>query len=60
MDTSASVVAMEKPLERQVNDVMNTQGVVGALCTDSRGLCLSARGVAEQGQAGLVCSLVRY
>ncbi|KAI0240148.1 Ragulator complex protein LAMTOR5 [Lamellibrachia satsuma] len=50
---------MEKPLDRQLEELMNTPGVTGVVCADSKGLCLAAKGVGERTAAGLFSSVTQ-
>ncbi|XP_033647187.1 ragulator complex protein LAMTOR5-like [Asterias rubens] len=48
---------MESNLERLLEETMTGPGVVGVLCADKQGLCLSAKGTALPESAGLITAL---
>jgi hepatitis B virus X-interacting protein len=49
---------MEGHLETQVAEIAQTPGVLGAICTDSQGLSLAARGTLKPQSAGVIAGLV--
>lgn len=50
---------MENQLESELEETMNNPGVVGVLCSDKQGLCLSAKGTASPESAGLISALAQ-
>jgi len=48
---------MERELDQKMNMIMSKPGVVGVTCVDKRGLCLSAKGVANAEMSGVLCSI---
>ncbi|XP_072027039.1 ragulator complex protein LAMTOR5-like [Amphiura filiformis] len=50
---------MEDPLESHLEETLNNPGVVGVLCTDKQGLCLTAKGTASPDSAGLVSAIAQ-
>jgi len=51
---------MERELDEKMNNIMTKRGVVGAICVDKRGLCLSAKGVANPNFGGVLSSLADH
>ncbi|XP_022081031.1 ragulator complex protein LAMTOR5-like [Acanthaster planci] len=48
---------MENTLERLLDETLSNPGVVGVLCADKQGLCLSAKGTASPESSGIVVAL---
>jgi len=48
---------MEKLLEEKMSAIMEKPGVVGAICVDKHGLCMSAKGVADPNMSGVISSM---
>jgi len=51
---------MERELDEKMDNIMTKRGVVGAICVDKRGLCLSAKGVANPNFGGVLSSLADH
>ncbi|XP_065912516.1 ragulator complex protein LAMTOR5 homolog [Dysidea avara] len=49
---------MEIAVENQMEDIMAQPGIIGALCADDQGLCVSAHGTLQPSAAGVVKELV--
>mmetsp|Transcript_493 Transcript_493/g.1700 ORF Transcript_493/g.1700 Transcript_493/m.1700 type:complete len:98 (-) Transcript_493:97-390(-) len=48
---------MEAALEKELDQLMETAGVSGVLCTDADGLCLGVRGSANKKAAGCIAQI---
>ncbi|XP_015590444.1 ragulator complex protein LAMTOR5 [Cephus cinctus] len=48
---------MERNLEKTMDDVINTEGVIGCILADHQGLCLGAKGKASGDSAGLIAAI---
>mmetsp|Transcript_26255 Transcript_26255/g.102699 ORF Transcript_26255/g.102699 Transcript_26255/m.102699 type:complete len:98 (-) Transcript_26255:321-614(-) len=49
---------METDLEKELDQVMEGEGVIGVICCDADGLCLGVRGKAARAAAGHVRQLI--
>jgi len=50
---------MEKPLDRQLEEIINSAGVQGVMCADMQGFCVANKGVISKQTAGVVTSLAQ-
>ncbi|XP_043601924.1 uncharacterized protein LOC122576109 [Bombus pyrosoma] len=48
---------MEKNLEKTLDDVNNTEGIIGCILADHAGLCLGAKGNASTDSAGIIAAI---
>jgi len=48
---------MEKPLDRQLEELVNCPGVRGVMCADMQGFCVANKGSVSAQSAGVVASL---
>ncbi|CAK9795661.1 Ragulator complex protein LAMTOR5 homolog [Anthophora quadrimaculata] len=48
---------MEKNLEKTLDDVNNTEGIIGCILADHAGLCLGAKGDASTDSAGIIAAI---
>ncbi|OAD59280.1 Hepatitis B virus X-interacting protein like protein [Eufriesea mexicana] len=48
---------MEKNLEKILDDVNNTEGIIGCVLADHAGLCLGAKGNASTDSAGIIAAI---
>lgn len=48
---------MERNLEKTLDEISNTDGIVGCLLADHAGLCLAAKGNASSDSAGIVAAI---
>ncbi|OQV24272.1 hypothetical protein BV898_01813 [Hypsibius exemplaris] len=50
---------METHLEKSIREVMNQPQVTGAMCVDSKGLCLISKGTADPAASGYLSEISR-
>ncbi|XP_048507256.1 ragulator complex protein LAMTOR5 homolog isoform X2 [Athalia rosae] len=55
--SSSKTLAMERNLERTMDNVTNVEGVIGCILADRQGLCLGAKGSASSESAGLIAAI---
>ncbi|XP_053977032.1 uncharacterized protein LOC128895589 [Hylaeus anthracinus] len=48
---------MEKNLEKTLDDVNNTDGIIGCVLADHAGLCLGVKGNASTESAGIIAAI---
>lgn len=48
---------MEKSLEKTLDDINNTEGIIGCILADHAGLCLGAKGNASTNSAGIIAAI---
>ncbi|OXU23018.1 hypothetical protein TSAR_004031 [Trichomalopsis sarcophagae] len=48
---------MEQSFEKRMEDVNNSEGVVGCILTDKSGLCLGVKGNASSDSAGVIAAM---
>ncbi|XP_043266081.1 uncharacterized protein LOC122405424 [Colletes gigas] len=48
---------MEKNLEKTLDDVKNTDGIIGCILADHAGLCLGVKGNASTDSAGIIAAI---
>ncbi|CAL7937706.1 unnamed protein product [Xylocopa violacea] len=48
---------MERNLEKTLEDVNNTEGIIGCILADHAGLCLGAKGYASTNSAGIIAAI---
>ncbi|EFX68450.1 ragulator complex protein LAMTOR5 homolog [Daphnia pulex] len=48
---------MDKEVQKCVEELMTSPGVVGVLCADRQGMCLTSQGVANSNYSGSLTSL---
>ncbi|KAI9564072.1 hypothetical protein GHT06_007810 [Daphnia sinensis] len=50
---------MDKEVQKCVDELMTSTGVVGVLCADKRGMCLTSQGLANPDYSGSLTSLTQ-
>jgi len=48
---------MEKPLKKEIDEIMLQPSVTGVLCVDADGLCVAAQGSASKASSGLMSAI---
>ena len=48
---------MEKNLEKTLDDINSTEGIIGCILADHAGLCLGAKGNASTDSAGIIAAI---
>lgn len=48
---------MERSLEKTLDDINNTEGIIGCILADHTGLCLGAKGNASTDSAGIIAAI---